>query len=248
MDITYENRYVAFLDILGFKNMVLQSENDQQMLNLINMALNYTAKIQIENYGQNMPMADLGKQVSVFSDSIVISYDMIRPGSGFFVLLDLVYICNDLLGVGMPVRGGVTVGSLIHDNNKCFGPAMVNAYYLESQAAVYPRILVDPKVIEYDLQYRGINNTQEFEKKFIESLIEQDSDGKIFLDFLSQYNEFNDYETYNAYMVNVRNFIIGALYNSKSNARVFDKYIWLKNYYNSTVSKVYKEYDKFLIK
>lgn len=67
-------------------------------------------------------MADLGKQVSVFSDSIVISYDMIRPGSGFFVLLDLVYICNDLLGVGMPVRGGVTVGSLIHDNNKCFGP------------------------------------------------------------------------------------------------------------------------------
>lgn len=26
MDITYENRYVAFLDILGFKNMVLQSK------------------------------------------------------------------------------------------------------------------------------------------------------------------------------------------------------------------------------
>ena len=29
MDTTYENRYVAFLDILGFKNMVLQSENNQ---------------------------------------------------------------------------------------------------------------------------------------------------------------------------------------------------------------------------
>ena len=34
MDTTYENRYVAFLDILGFKNMVLQSENNQQILNL----------------------------------------------------------------------------------------------------------------------------------------------------------------------------------------------------------------------
>ena len=113
MDTTYENRYVAFLDILGFKNMVLQSENNQQILNLINMALNYTAKIQIENYEQNMPMVDLGKQVSVFSDSIVISYEMIRPGSGFFVLLDLVYICNDLLGVGMPVAGGYLYGSFL---------------------------------------------------------------------------------------------------------------------------------------
>ena len=64
---------------------------------------------------------------------------------------------------------------------------------------------------------------------------------------MSQYNEFNDYETYDAYMVNVRNFIIGALYNSKSNPRIFDKYIWLKDYYNSTVSKVYKEPEKFLI-
>ena len=79
-------------------------------------------------------------------------------------------------------------------------------------------------------------------------MIEQDCDGNIFLDFLSQYNEFNDYETYDAYMVNVRNFIIGALYNSKSNTRIFDKYIWLKDYYNSTVSKVYKEPEKFLIK
>lgn len=64
------------------------------------------------------------------------------------------------------MHGGVTVGSLIHDNNKCFDPAMVEAHTLESQNAVYPRILIDEKVKKYDLQYRGINNTKEFEKQW----------------------------------------------------------------------------------
>lgn len=69
--------------------------------------------MQYENYNGMLPMADLGKQVTAFSDSIVISYDAAMPGGGFHVLMDLVYICNDLLGIGIPVRGGVTVGQLI---------------------------------------------------------------------------------------------------------------------------------------
>ena len=75
-------------------------------------------------------MVDLGKQVTVFSDSIVISYDASTPGGGVQILMDLVYICNDLLRIGIPMRGGVTVGSLIHDEHKCFGPAMIEAYLM----------------------------------------------------------------------------------------------------------------------
>ena len=114
----YKLKYVAFLDLLGFKNMVYQSIGNQNILNNINIALSYIVKMQNDNYNGIMPMVDLGKQVTAFSDSIVISYDASMPGGGFHVLMDLVYICNDLLGIGITIRGGVTVGPLIHDAQK----------------------------------------------------------------------------------------------------------------------------------
>lgn len=248
MSIVYKSRYIAFLDILGFKNLVCQSESNQQTLNIINEALDYTSRVQNENYEGDWSMVDLGKQVSVFSDSVVISYEMTRPGAGFFVLMDLIYICNDLLGVGIPVRGGVTVGLLVHQNNKCFGPAMVEAYGIESEVAIYPRIVVDPRVIEYDLQYKGKNNTVEFEEKYIKSLIEIDErDGCIYLDYLSQYNEFNDFETYQWCICNVRNFIINSIQEFSSNQKILLKYEWLKNYYNKTILKLGDTYRQLLI-
>ena len=76
----YKLKYVAFLDLLGFKNMVYQSVGDQNILNNINIALSYIGKMQHDNYNGIMPMVDLGKQVTAFSDSIVISYDASIPG------------------------------------------------------------------------------------------------------------------------------------------------------------------------
>ena len=40
---TYQLRYVAFLDLLGFKNMVNQSVDNQAVLNNINRALSTLA-------------------------------------------------------------------------------------------------------------------------------------------------------------------------------------------------------------
>lgn len=107
MHIEYETRYVAFLDLLGFKNMVMLSESDPKMLNIISTALCYIQNMQTDNYEGIMPMVKLSKQVTAFSDSVVISYNTTMPGGGFHVMKDLVYICNDLLSIGIPVRGGL---------------------------------------------------------------------------------------------------------------------------------------------
>lgn len=248
MNEMYQNRYVAFLDVLGFKNMVQQSEYDGQMLNRINMALNYTSNVQRESCEGIMSMTDIGKQVSVFSDSVVISYEMTKPGSAFYVLMDLIFICNDLLSMGVPVRGGVTVGPLIHESNKCFGPAMVDAYKMESEQAIYPRILVNPKVIQYGIEFKGRANTEEYESGYLEALISQDDiDNAIYLDFLSQHSEFDDPELYYNYIICVRNFIITSINSFSNNSKIIKKYEWLKNYYNITVKKVYRNYQALLI-
>lgn len=249
INVNYNIRYVAFLDLMGFKNLVFDSVGNHYVLDNINRALDYICYLQNDNYHGKIPMVDLGRQVTVFSDSIVISYDTAMPGGGFHVLMDLVYICNDLLGIGIPVRGGVTVGELIHDERKCFGPAMIEAYMLESDVAKFPRIIIEPKVLQYDLFNPGQANTIEYEEKYLIGLVKRDLyDGKIFLDYLKQYNEFDEIEVYNDYIFRTRKFIIENLNRYKSEAGIYEKYDWLKGYYNETVMNLYPAQKELIIK
>ncbi|MBQ8200068.1 MAG: hypothetical protein IJZ76_11685 [Lachnospiraceae bacterium] len=73
----------------------------------------------------------------------------------------------DLLRIGIPVRGGVTVGLLIHDERKCFGPAMNDAYSMESEDTVYPRVIINQDVFRCELSkpalyYDYILRTKDF--------------------------------------------------------------------------------------
>ncbi len=244
----YNLKYVAFLDLLGFKNMVYQSVGDQNILNNINIALSYIGKMQHDNYNGIMPMVDLGKQVTAFSDSIVISYDASISGGGFLVLMDLVFICNDLLGIGIPIRGGVTVGPLIHDAQKCFGPAMIDAYLMESQRALYPRIIINQNVIEYDLSKPGQANTIEYEAEYLQGIIKKDPcDGLLFLDYMKQCNEFDSPEIYDDYILRTKEFIIRNLYAYANNDKLYPKYNWLKWYFNETITTVYRHPEQLRI-
>ena len=244
----YELKYVAFLDMLGFKTMVNQSAGDQNILNKVNMALSYTGKMQHDNYYGNMPLVDLGKQITAFSDSIVISYDASMPGGGFHVLMDLVFICIDLLGIGIPIRGGVTVGPLIHDAHKCFGPAMNEAYLMESQIAIFPRVIIDQNVIRYGLSNPGEANTIMHEAEYLDVLIKKDPrDGLLFLDYMKQCNEFDSQEVYNDYIIRTRDFIIRNLYMNAYDDRLYLKYEWLKWYFNETIATVYSSSEQLRI-
>ena len=49
---------------------------------------------------------------------------------------------------GVWVRGGVTVGNILHDDDVVFGPALNRAYELESKVAKFPRIVLDVEIDE----------------------------------------------------------------------------------------------------
>lgn len=248
LNVNYDLRYVAFLDLMGFKNMVSQSTKDTVILKTINQALDYTGHIQHDNYNGIIPMVELGKRVTAFSDSVVISYDASMPGAGFHVLMDLVHICNDLLGLGIPVRGAVTVGQLIHTERKCFGPAMVEAYLMESEKAKFPRVIVDSKVIEYDLKNPGKANTFKYEAEYLDKIIQKDiNDDEYFLDYLKQWNEFDEPEIYDNYILRTKRFIIEKLSTYKDDEKIYEKYVWLKKYYNTTIREVYSSPEQLLI-
>jgi hypothetical protein len=48
---------------------------------------------------------------------------------------------------GFLLRGGITIGDIVHDDEVVFGPGLNRAYELESQVARMPRIILDPDLI-----------------------------------------------------------------------------------------------------
>ena len=100
MSIIYENRYVVFIDILGFKDIVTKSNNDDKKAGKILENLKYIEEIKKEN-DDIYKLTAIGRKIAVFSDSIVISYPLLNSGSGQFLSLifDIIYIFNKLLVV-----------------------------------------------------------------------------------------------------------------------------------------------------
>lgn len=172
---TYERRIIGFIDILGFGQLVLDSEGDSAKFDLINGVLekinsvddvygspedffahsNYAylspeAKKEMDEFYEKMKSTAGPKRVRIttFSDSIVFSCAADSEG-----LTDFRYFLTKLLVYTSPfkllIRGGITCGSLVHTDDLIFGPAMNDAYYLESKVANYPRIVVGEKFEEF---------------------------------------------------------------------------------------------------
>ena len=70
----YEERYIAFIDILGFKNIVTNTFNFPEEFNRLDQTLSYLESLKRKNYHDPWGNKWMGMEFTMFSDSIVISY------------------------------------------------------------------------------------------------------------------------------------------------------------------------------
>lgn len=146
---TYENRYVFFIDILGFKSLIEES-NPYKIYQL----LDHFSIPSIERIIANRsPSPEFNKfykkelsaiSVSNFSDCITISIpiefdDLLWQVTESIALLQLIILKK----FNIYLRGGMTSGEIIHTKEKIFGPALNRSYLIESEQAVHPRILLE---------------------------------------------------------------------------------------------------------
>lgn len=91
-------------------------------------------------------------QSSFFSDSLILSYEIINPRPDFMDLYCILYEINTLTfhlaRGGVFIRGGLAYGELYHKSDICFGKALVEAVALESEVAIYPRIAISPNIFD----------------------------------------------------------------------------------------------------
>lgn len=201
----YEDRFVAFIDILGFGALVEQSESDEFLQEKIFTALNsiQTDNINDELYArvntEIVPLEELKAVqeiakvfanaaklanpvlITYFSDSLVISAksnDVIASQ----LVVDIVGKLNIKMWMDhqILIRGGIAKGKLFHvEGGPLFGPAMNRAYFLESKKAKYPRVIID------SLCYQEYKKVETF--NLLESLFNEDDDFK-FISLISSLN------------------------------------------------------------
>lgn len=160
----YSERIVAFLDILGFGALVRQLDSDPSLHSELHRALSKIRVFKHSSLQQATAQSDL--QVSVFSDSIVISG---TADNLHGVIFSAIHLQANLLEMGILVRGGISSGRTVHSDDILYGEGMLAAHALEANAAIYPRIVISPKLVE-TLQpgYRSM-------------FFEQDADGLWFI-------------------------------------------------------------------
>ena len=241
MEQLYNNRVIAFLDILGFKDLVNKSSYNVELQNKLKSVVEHLNKIKLRNYDSKYNINEsVGCEVSNFSDSIIISYPLDRNhGGGLFqIIMDCLYLQIELAQVGIYVRGAITSGALYHNERSCFGPALIKAVELEAEMAKYPRIIIEKKCLDDGKQYVYGNNTIEFESETIDSLITKsaDNDNIFFINYLVQDGEFHNHEEYCRFLLNHYKDIRHNVHSDISNS-VKTKYQWLRHYFYDQFGK-----------
>jgi hypothetical protein len=144
-DPEYEERYVAFVDILGWKAATLNC--DPVTLHRVLTLIAARARIYNDNFRREtkqrrdviIPSLYWKVQYSFFSDCFVMSTPI---DFGPRILEAVGQISLMLLQAGFLSRGAVVQANIFHKENFVYGAALVTAVELEKKAH-YPRILFD---------------------------------------------------------------------------------------------------------
>ena len=244
----YRPAVITFVDILGFKDIIAKSSFETVAKKL--KTVRRLSGVDPSNTGE-----DGDAKIIQFSDSII----RVRPldskanksaryGLLFFELLDLVHMQGELISHGICMRGGVSLGEVHFEEDTLYGPGFVRAYELESIYAKYPRIVIDPKLIEYirkDQRLSSKHNSLQDEIDHIRKNIHQDSDGIYFIDYLRSFlGEIDESENVPVFLQNHKDLIVSNSTKLDTLNPISAKYLWMATYHNSVVAELLPTFFK----
>lgn len=151
--IKYEDKYVCFIDILGFKNAIIHSTHSIQDI-----------EEALRTMEEDMKKKELffrGPSIIQVSDSIIVSCPIESNNLYYFIDI-IVQLQQDLLFRKFPTRGAITKGEIYHDGNRIFGPAYSQAVELEGKAK-FPVVTLSEEVAQ---AFHEIDGQKSFSEGF----------------------------------------------------------------------------------
>jgi hypothetical protein len=167
-DIEFKDKFIGFVDILGFKKLVEAAEAGigislVELLEMVQELGTPEDRIKHEKYGpmtcpeSTYVQRDLNFRLTQISDCVVVSSEVSSAG-----VINLVSHCGDavikLLTKGILCRGYITRGSVFHTDTQFIGSGYqkacsqekhVTAFMREGEKDGTPFVEVDPVVCDY---------------------------------------------------------------------------------------------------
>lgn len=167
----YEKRILAYVDVLGWSEKILNGP--AEALQLAKVVMSFAMAKKTNEWGRKMRSDDdqtYTTEVTFCSDTFVRSCPADDPTSAYDLLQKTQSLINILLcNHGMLTRGAIVQGDLVHKDRAIFGPALLDAIAIE-ESECYPRVIVDPTLIKI-LHINGYRD------------IRRDDDGAYFVEF-----------------------------------------------------------------
>lgn len=164
----FEEKFIAFIDVLGFKSMVEKSEAGTgvplaEIMEIISKLGTTEDSNKFQQYGpttcpqSKKTRLDLNFKVTQISDCVIVSSEVSPAG-----IINLVSHCwgavLKLLMHGIMCRGYITKGNVFHSENQIIGTGYQNAYIKEAGVTAFkleadergtPFVEIDPCVCDY---------------------------------------------------------------------------------------------------
>ncbi|MES2388105.1 MAG: hypothetical protein V4543_08890 [Bacteroidota bacterium] len=151
-------RYVAYFDIMGFKDFVYKNNHETVVLQLK----------KIHDLREMFRNSVVGKRVkiSVFSDSVL----LVTSGDSELSALDIIFSCSALLSycmsIQIPIKGAISCGEMTanFDDSIFCGKPLIEAYLLHEELYMYGCVLdsVAEMEIKNRFQSEKLNNMAKY--------------------------------------------------------------------------------------
>lgn len=230
--------YVAYMDLLGISDAI-KSEDSEDYLNKIYNLFDDVNKA-VSHTNQNHQRIKVIKKI--FSDNIIIAikkepfFQDITEEIKQYLLVEIVSYLQ-LLGLKyfFLIRGGITIGDLYINNDFVYGKGLLESYKLESQNAIFPRIIISENCMDEFIQ----NNN-------IRTYLKKDFDGTCYVDsFTAYFDLLNDYKNnIKNEMKYIQDFLLSQITNN-DDYKIIQKKYWIINKFNDFCQN--KGFEEYLI-
>lgn len=164
---SYDDKLVAWIDTLAMRNKMRDSDDAEEIFTIMSKLQNY-----VDNACSKLVAKGKLNYLQI-SDGFIIVADLDSVNELCEILCQIQW--HVLFYSQMLLRGALTAGkvSMSDDSKLIIGPAFIEAFAMESENAIFPRILFANEIKEY-ISGEGISF----------SYLKEDSDHFTYLDFL----------------------------------------------------------------